>query len=120
MSAGVGMGTSGAGAHGGDVSWREVEQQRWEDRWAEYGAGYGIEVGEWGPDADGRVSFTNMVRVDGSGESHPSVLIDLHQSDATPDGYGWGQVMLSLQEAHHLHQRLGRLIYQATYGGELE
>lgn len=36
-----------------DMSWREVKQQRWEDRWPEYSAGYGIEAGELGPDADG-------------------------------------------------------------------
>ncbi|MFI6758962.1 hypothetical protein ACIBF5_07430 [Micromonospora sp. NPDC050417] len=119
MSAETDTGTSGAGTSSEDIRWREVEQQRWEERWAEYSAGYGIEVGEWGADADGRVSFTNMSTVDEDDVSQPSVLVHLHQPDATADGYGWGQVMLSLQQAHHLHQRLGRLIYQATYGGEL-
>ncbi|MFK3980907.1 hypothetical protein ACI2K4_11080 [Micromonospora sp. NPDC050397] len=102
------------------ISWQEVKQQRWDERWPEYGAGYGIDVGQPDADGDGFISCTNMSRVDEDDERHPSVLIELHQPDATTDGFGWGQVMLPLQEAHLLHQRLGRLLYQATYGGEME
>lgn len=100
--------------------WREITEERWKERWSEYGAGYGVEVGELGPDGDGHVSFTNMSRVDEDGVRHPGVLVEVYQSDADSEGYGWGQVMLPLQQAHLLHQRLGRLLYQATYGGELD
>lgn len=101
-----------------EESWPEAKQRRWEERWPEYSAGYGVEAGEL--DADGFISCTNMSRFDEDDERHASVLIELRQPDATTDGFGWGQVMLPLQQAHLLHQRLGRLLYQATYGGELE
>lgn len=113
-------GPSETNAEDRDRYWREVGHRRWEERWAEYAAGYGIVVGRLGPDGDGQVSCTNMVRSDGDSEPERTVLLEVHQPDATADGYGWGQVMLSLQQAHYLHQRLGRLLYQATYGGELE